>query len=318
MKLNLSPLGTSKLAIHSVQGLLVFTTACIALAMDSQTGKADGRGIWFNILCYFSIPALIYLAVVPLWARSQRFANVYAFLAIDIIFAIFWLSAWASLVSWNRAGMASGAEKKKLDHSAANCTTFDPDFGNEKKCQLANTCVGFGVVIFITFIPTAIISYLYLRRTFKNPDGSSPWLGKSSAYSAPGGMEAGLTSGAGGTKDGVWSTDTADLDEDAHHNHRPDSAGTDRGGHQQEDKYRLLHGGATEADGGHHPGRRWDDERDGRGRYGGGGGGMHEEDTGYKGASGGSYQPPSALSPDGYASEFPQAPYGYNGAGHRI
>jgi len=90
---------------------------------------------------------LIYLAVVPLWQRSQKFAKVYAFLAIDIIFAILWLSAWASLVSWNRSGMTSGADKKKIDHGSANCTTFDPDFGNEKKCKLANTCVGFGVVI---------------------------------------------------------------------------------------------------------------------------------------------------------------------------
>jgi len=114
MKLNLSPLGKSKLAIHSVQGLIILITACIALAMDSQSGKTDGRGIWFNILCYFSLPALIYLAVVPLWQRSQRFTNVYAFLAIDIIFAIFWLSAWASLVSWTRDGMHSGADKKKI------------------------------------------------------------------------------------------------------------------------------------------------------------------------------------------------------------
>jgi hypothetical protein len=49
-QLNLSQLGTVKLGIHAIQGILVFITAIIAIAMDAQSGKADGRGIWFNIL----------------------------------------------------------------------------------------------------------------------------------------------------------------------------------------------------------------------------------------------------------------------------
>jgi hypothetical protein len=58
---------------------------------------------------------------------------------------ILWLAAWASLVAWVRNGMTSGADKLKV--SPANCTTFDPDLGTEKKCSLGNTLVGFGVVI---------------------------------------------------------------------------------------------------------------------------------------------------------------------------
>ena len=49
-KLNLSPLGKAKLAVHAVQGILIFLTACIAIAMDAQSGHSDGRGIWFNLL----------------------------------------------------------------------------------------------------------------------------------------------------------------------------------------------------------------------------------------------------------------------------
>ena len=49
-KLNLSPLGKAKLAVHALQGILIFLAACIAIGMDAQAGHADGRGIWFNVL----------------------------------------------------------------------------------------------------------------------------------------------------------------------------------------------------------------------------------------------------------------------------
>jgi hypothetical protein len=38
--------------------------------------------------CYFSIPALVYLAMVPIWERSQKFANLYAFIAVDFVFCV--------------------------------------------------------------------------------------------------------------------------------------------------------------------------------------------------------------------------------------
>jgi hypothetical protein len=57
-QLNLSQLGTVKLGVHALQGILVFITAIIAIAMDSQSGKAGGRGIWFNILVRFNLPLL--------------------------------------------------------------------------------------------------------------------------------------------------------------------------------------------------------------------------------------------------------------------
>lgn len=159
------------------------------------------------------------------------------------------------------------------------------------------------MVIFVTFIPTAVISYLYLRRTLKDPNILAPWLGKAT-YAAPSGMETGLTS----NKDPVWNTDTADIDD--HHNHRPDSAGTDRGGHQEEDEYQLLHGADT--DHGHHPARHWNGDHGQSGH--GGRYGDVEEDTSYQGAYGESNsQVSSSMTLDGYPSEFPSAPYGYNG-----
>jgi hypothetical protein len=49
-RLNLSPLGKVKLGVHALQSILIFLAACIAIAMDAQSGRSDGRGIWFNVL----------------------------------------------------------------------------------------------------------------------------------------------------------------------------------------------------------------------------------------------------------------------------
>lgn len=82
-----------------------------------------------------------------MWSRTQKLANVFVFMAIDTVFAILWLGAWAAFVAWVRAGIASGAAKSKIDHKDSNCTVFDPDFGTPAKCDLGNVCVGFGVAI---------------------------------------------------------------------------------------------------------------------------------------------------------------------------
>jgi len=55
MKLVLSTLGKIKLGLHSFQAALVLITVCVAIAMDAQQGKADGRGIYFNIMVCFRL-----------------------------------------------------------------------------------------------------------------------------------------------------------------------------------------------------------------------------------------------------------------------
>ena len=79
--------------------------------------------------------------------------------------------------------------------------------------------------ISVLFIVTAIISYFYFRKMFKNPNGTSPWLGKTPYERTPGGMEA-------GGKDPVWNTDTQDIGGGVHH--RTESGGTERGCNQKE------------------------------------------------------------------------------------
>lgn len=43
--------------------------------------KADTRS-----QCFLSIPAIIYLVMVPMWSRTKKFANAYAFVAVDILY----------------------------------------------------------------------------------------------------------------------------------------------------------------------------------------------------------------------------------------
>ena len=41
--------------------------------------------------------------------RSRKFANVYAFAALDIFFTIAWLAAFAAVAAWNTTGLCFGA-----------------------------------------------------------------------------------------------------------------------------------------------------------------------------------------------------------------
>lgn len=36
--------------------------------------------------CFVTLPALIYLVMVPMWSRAQKFANAYAFAALDVLY----------------------------------------------------------------------------------------------------------------------------------------------------------------------------------------------------------------------------------------
>jgi hypothetical protein len=201
-----------------------------------------------------------------MWTRTQKFANVFAFLALDSVFVILWLAAWAALVAWVRNGIREGADAKKIDHAQANCTVFDPKtFGTPEKCTLGNACVGMGVTIWyvdglllevaganlihsVFFIPTALISFLFLRKIQKEPENSQPWLGKTVSKGgeyAPADPEAG--------KDSAWSTD---MHDDTGYGggssapyDRPGSSGTEHGGDKQEDEYQLLHGAGQEGQG---------------------------------------------------------------------
>ncbi|KAF2112210.1 hypothetical protein BDV96DRAFT_498676 [Lophiotrema nucula] len=240
-----------KVVAHGFQALFIFIAACITISVFTK-GTTGGASKFFFALCFLSIPALIYLVMVPMWSRASRFANAYAFLGLDALYTILWFAAFISVAMWNTKSIRNGEKEKKIDEGDGNCTTFAP--GPESMCKLSRATVGFGIKLLLMtkyslfFGITAAISGYYLFKFRK--EGVMPYESK----------QANLHHVSGETqKDNAWSTEIEQPDSDSDDRH------TERGGNQEEDEYALLH--STETDEGRHPGRplSWGDEN---GRYG--------------------------------------------------
>ncbi|THW53281.1 hypothetical protein D6C99_00109 [Aureobasidium pullulans] len=134
-----------KIALHLLQAILTFITGCMTLAILTEKGNHDSRVQW----CFA-------LVIVPCWTRLWRLANPYIFIAIDSVFTIFWISAFASTCAWTAKGMQQGAADKKLSASSASCSTFA--FGSTSICNLAKAATGLGVTLCILFLAAAVIS----------------------------------------------------------------------------------------------------------------------------------------------------------------
>jgi hypothetical protein len=88
--------------------------------------------------------------MTAMWSRTVRFANAYAFFAVDALYAVLWFSAFISVAVWNSKGISEGedeAAKKAKDGKdpPTGCAAFA--YGEEAKCTLSKATVGFGVVI---------------------------------------------------------------------------------------------------------------------------------------------------------------------------
>ena len=95
--------------------------------------------------CFLSVPAIIYLVMVPMWSSAQRFAHAYAFLAVDALYTILWFAAFVAVAMWNAQGIKAGAAEKKIPDNERNCTTFK--YGSESKCRVSKAAVGIGAFV---------------------------------------------------------------------------------------------------------------------------------------------------------------------------
>lgn len=223
--------------------------------------------------------------MVPMWSRAQRFANVYAFAAIDGAFVILWLSAWASVASYVLGGKGKGKNKK-----GSGCDNFK--YGSPGRCKLSEATIILGVIIMLLFAATSFISFkavTYYKRT-----GTMP--------SASGGNDF-----AKQTQDAFSSNmrndefdDEADLD--------PRQGGKVTGGaprHSDDDEYALLHqNGDDDVAGGNshpHPGQPVSYGQDNPQT-------LHDYDTSYGGAYGHHGSGPPGGHTDMYGSG--NSPYG--------
>ncbi|KAK2766075.1 hypothetical protein FQN54_007590 [Arachnomyces sp. PD_36] len=181
MQLPSPNLGRIKTILHAVQAFVIFLAWAFTIAVFTREGATDGRTGWYFGLCWLSIPALIYLVGVPIWPRARRFGNAYAFAFLDILFTLFWFSAWVAVASYVAAGKSAGpgdtGDDDEEDDSEDNkegksgCDAFG--YGSPGKCKLSTGTVILGVVIFLLFVATSYLSIRnvqHYRRTGTMPD----------------------------------------------------------------------------------------------------------------------------------------------------
>jgi len=125
--------------------------------------------------------------MVPMWTRAWRFANVYAYVTIDILYSIFWLASFASIAAWNATGLSKGKSSSSdspTTSSDGTCSSFA--YGSSSKCEVSKASVGFGVVICLLFISTTALGMKGVfesKRSGSMPNGNSrvhnqaQWLG---------------------------------------------------------------------------------------------------------------------------------------------
>jgi len=258
-----------------------------------------------------------------MWTRAWRFNNVYAYAAIDIVFAVLWFAAFVAVAAWRGRGMGGGDgdgdgdgdDEDDNDGEKDGCDNFE--FGSASKCNVAGATIGFGVIICALFIGTSVLSVravMHYKRTGVMPDGQPKANGKPTRM--PSKTEY-------GNEDGVWSSNTNDLDrdnDDAAHDPRKaygqvpmddDNDSLMNGsGRQPSDPFQDAHSNSGASA---HPGRPLSYE--------------YATDTGFHpqqaygqeaqahpGASPTGYVAPSALSPTDYGPggrlNFPQGNYG--------
>ncbi|KAK7531511.1 uncharacterized protein J3D65DRAFT_117246 [Phyllosticta citribraziliensis] len=228
MRLEQSKIQKIKTAAHAAQGFLIFVAGCLTLAIMTSA-KTDGRTDYFFALCFLTMPAFIYLIGVPMWSRTVRFASAYGFALLDGLYTVFWFAAFICVATWNSEGMKKGAEE--VNASSGNCSTFA--YGSDTKCKLSKATVGFGVIIFLLFLLTTVISFYYIsvyRRTgvlpgtSESPDhipatDNATYFGGPTAYEPTSKFDT----------ENVWSAETNDIETASSHydHHDPNDFGAD-------------------------------------------------------------------------------------------
>ncbi|EEH46552.2 uncharacterized protein PADG_02650 [Paracoccidioides brasiliensis Pb18] len=168
-----------KMLLHGLQGFVVFLGWALTVAVFTRDGDTDGRTAYYFALCWLTAPALVYLAAVPMWPRTRRFGNAYAFAAIDVLFAVLWFASWVAVASYVGAGKKEG-EKDKKNKDRNGCDAFA--FGSPAKCRLSTGTAVLGVGVCLLFIAT---SYLSIRNLIEyRRSGTMPYEGSDPTFAA--------------------------------------------------------------------------------------------------------------------------------------
>ncbi|TVY47427.1 hypothetical protein LOCC1_G003065 [Lachnellula occidentalis] len=155
MEFGVQHLQMGKLGLHIAQAVFVFVAWVLDITVFQSSAKIDGRvgwnfGVWVS-QCFLTIPAIIYLTMVPRFPRTRKLANPYAMAAVDCLFCVIWLSAFATVANWNGSGKCGDG------------------------CGKAKGVVGLGVFTWLLWIATSMISLygvVYYKREGYLPGAS--------------------------------------------------------------------------------------------------------------------------------------------------
>jgi len=182
-----------------------------------------------------------------MWTRARRFANIYAYLALDILFALLWFSAFIAVAAWEARGVREGSKIAHDKTGNGTCAKFA--YGSKSRCEVSKAAAGVGALLSILWcLSSAVSVYMVIRykKTGIAP-GTAPVNGRRPSTFPQADDDA----------KGAWSTK---IDE-----HTPDDASDDerrRYGQTDDDDYKgLLQDAArpasrdTQTEHGAHPGR---------------------------------------------------------------
>lgn len=124
-----------KLGLHIAQIVLAFVVFALEISVF-RDDKAEivGNNGWTFGVCFLSIPAWIYLCMAPRFPRTRKLANPTVMAIVDGVYAVFWLSGFASQAAYNSANQCGGA------------------------CGRSKGIVGLGFIIFLLFCATTVLS----------------------------------------------------------------------------------------------------------------------------------------------------------------
>jgi hypothetical protein len=91
-----------KLILHGIHGVLAFIIFVLEIVVfRAQDSRITGNNGWTFAMCFLTIPAVLYLAMAPRWERTRRIAQPHAMLVVDVLWAILWVSGFATQASYN-------------------------------------------------------------------------------------------------------------------------------------------------------------------------------------------------------------------------
>lgn len=157
-----------------------------------------------------------------MWTRAWRFANIYAYLGLDLLFSLLWFAATIAVGVWESQGVKKGRKEHEDDDNFADesdCQTWA--WGSVSKCKVTKAAVGFGVVLFLLWCLTSAISVWMMNKYRKT--GVVPG-SKSNNGGGRGAFQPQVDDAA--TKD-AWSTRIDEPDSELY--------GTGHGGRDSED-----------------------------------------------------------------------------------